>query len=185
MIAEVGNVETTRAWDVDGDDDLEIVPNTPGGPLVIYKLIRDVAGKGTGEFTTRTIWSKPPGHGLGFGDITGFGRGDFVLNNGWLEAPSKGGCGDWVHHADFNLGSANIPILVVDVNGDGLSDLIVGQGHNYDSGLVGAGPRCRRKPDLEAPPDRPLQRAVPRSAVGRYRWRRQVRTDHRKTASRS
>ena len=33
VIAEVGNVETTRAWDIDGDGDLEIVPNTPGGPL--------------------------------------------------------------------------------------------------------------------------------------------------------
>ena len=51
IIAECGNVETTRAWDVDGDGQLEIVPNTPPTPLVVYKLIQDENGKGTGEFT--------------------------------------------------------------------------------------------------------------------------------------
>jgi len=30
IIAITGNVETTRAWDVDDDGKLEIVPNTPG-----------------------------------------------------------------------------------------------------------------------------------------------------------
>ena len=41
VIAKVGNVETTRAWDVDGDGQLEIVPNTPGGPQRFYKLITE------------------------------------------------------------------------------------------------------------------------------------------------
>ena len=45
VIAETGNIETTRAWDVDRDGQLEIVPNTPGGPLVVYKLVTDSAGK--------------------------------------------------------------------------------------------------------------------------------------------
>ena len=31
VIADTGSIETTRAWDVDGDGQLEIVPNTPGG----------------------------------------------------------------------------------------------------------------------------------------------------------
>ena len=46
IIAEIGNVETTRAWDVDGDGQLEIVPNTPGGPLRVYKLITDARRHG-------------------------------------------------------------------------------------------------------------------------------------------
>ncbi len=131
IIAECGNVETTRAWDVDSDGRLEIVPNTPGGPLVVYKLITDAQGRGTGEFARHRIYEGPQGHGLGFGDISGSGRGDFVLANGWLEAPADTYSGTWTFHPEFTLGSASVPILVVDVNGDGLNDLIVGGAHAY------------------------------------------------------
>jgi len=131
VIAHTGNVETTRAWDVDGDGQLEIVPNTPGAPLVAYKLVTDAQGRGTGQFTTHTLWRENQGHGLGFGDINGNGRGDFVITRGWLEAPADPLHGEWILHPDFDLGTASVPILVVDVNGDGLNDLIVGHGHPY------------------------------------------------------
>jgi hypothetical protein len=131
VIAEVGNVETTRAWDVDGDGQLEIVPNTPGGPLRFYKLKRDSAGRGTGQFSEHVIFGGKSGHGFGFGDINGDGRGDFILRNGWLEAPADRLNGMWTLHEEFDLGSASCPILVVDVNGDGLNDLIVGGAHAY------------------------------------------------------
>ncbi|MCP4168525.1 MAG: VCBS repeat-containing protein [Chloroflexi bacterium] len=131
VIAETGNVETTRAWDVDGDGQLEVVPNTPGGPLVVYKLKTDAGGRGAGVFDTHTVFNRAQGHGLGFGDINGNGRGDFVLCNGWLQAPEHPFEQEWIYHAEFDFGMASIPILVVDVNGDGLSDLIVGQAHGY------------------------------------------------------
>lgn len=123
LIAEVGNIEASRAWDMNGDNILEIVPNTPNGPLRIYYLEN-------GSFKEHVV-SKRQGHGIGFGDIDGDGRGDLIVPHGWLKAPENPFSQDWVLHEDFDLGTASVPILVTDVNNDGLSDMIVGQGHGY------------------------------------------------------
>ena len=120
----MGNVETTRAWDVDGDGTLDIVPNNPGHPLKYLKLV------GPGKFETITV-APTQGHGLGFGDINGDGRGDFIVSDGWLEAPANRAAGNWTLHKEFDLGTASIPIIVADVTGDKRNDLIVGQGHGY------------------------------------------------------
>jgi hypothetical protein len=131
VIAEVGNVETTRAWDIDGDGRPEIVPNTPGRPVRAYKLVTDARGRGTGRFSEHVLWDGKQGHGFGFGDLNGDGRGDLVLAKGWLEAPLRPLEGPWTLHEEFDLGSASCPVIVADVNGDGLPDLIVGQAHGY------------------------------------------------------
>ncbi|MBI4560113.1 MAG: VCBS repeat-containing protein [Candidatus Hydrogenedentes bacterium] len=130
-IAKIGNIERACFWDVDGDGHLEVVPNTPGAPQRIFKLQRGPDGKGTGAFDMYTVKDGPTGHGLGFGDINGDGRGDLVFENGWLEAPENLFQGQWAFHDEFKLGGASVPILVHDVNRDGIADLIVGQGHDY------------------------------------------------------
>jgi hypothetical protein len=129
-IGKTGAIETTRFWDVDGDGYVEIVPNA-GGNVVFYRLDRDGTGKGKGRFTKHEVKLGGAGHGLGFGDINGDGRGDFVIPDGWLEAPDDVLHGEWKLHADFRLGSASVPILVHDVNRDGLADLIYGKAHGY------------------------------------------------------
>jgi hypothetical protein len=127
-IGAVGHIEQPQAWDVDGDGRIELVPNTPNDPLVVFA----VEPGDQPEFTRRVVWAGQQGHGLGFGDVSGSGRGDFVFNHGWLEAPEDRLGGTWVYHPDFDLGpTASVPILVVDVDGDGLTDLIVGNGHGY------------------------------------------------------
>ncbi len=136
-------VETTRAWDVDGDSYPDIVPNSPGGPLVYYKLDRDSKGKPIGSFTRKKLLDVH-GHGLGFGDINGDGRGDFVISSGWLEAPApaqlvkskrkpkqKTAPDTWRLNKEFSLERAGTPIIVTDLNKDGLADMIVGNGHGY------------------------------------------------------
>ncbi len=131
VIAECGNIEAVITADVDGDGQVEIVPNTPGAPLVVYKLRTDAAGRGQGRFDAFTIRPEAQGHGLGWGDLTGNGMGDFILSHGWLECPDDPLRGRWLLHEDFSFAGASVPILVADVNRDGLADIIVGQGHNY------------------------------------------------------
>jgi hypothetical protein len=123
-IATPGNIETIRAWDIDGDGELEIIPNCPNGPLIAYDRVDDT-------FVPRLIHPGPQGHGLGCGDLAGHGRMDLVLAEGWLEAPDKPWSEPWTFHPGPDLGRASVPIIVADVDGDGRSDLIVGQAHDY------------------------------------------------------
>lgn len=129
-IDKCGNIETTRFWDVDGDGQVEVVPNA-GGNIVVYRLIRGPDGKGTGKFDKHVIKEGGCGHGFGFGDINGDGRGDFVIPNGWLEAPNQPYKQAWTFHEEFNLGTTSCPVLLHDVNKDGRADLIEGQAHGY------------------------------------------------------
>lgn len=130
IIAETGNIETLRAWDVDGDGTVEIIPNTPNNPLKVYRLARHSNAKGNARFESNEILGKH-GHGLGFGDLNGDGRGDLIVHNGWAEAPENPFEEEWIFHPEFELGTASIPIIVADVDRDGQSDFIVGQGHGY------------------------------------------------------
>ena len=131
LITPCGNIETIRFFDIDGCGTEEIFPNTPGEPQFFLKLIKDKDGKGTSEFQKHVIGEWGSGHGMGFVDITGNGRTDIVLYNGWLEHPENTFETPWKFHQDFDLGSASVPILGMDITGNGSMDLIVGQAHAY------------------------------------------------------
>ncbi len=140
VIGETGNVESTRAWDIDGCGTPELAPNTPPTRDVkIFKLKKDAQGKGTGAFERITIFEFPEGqtqgHGMGCGDIAGNGRMDLVLSTGWLECPADPLKGTWIWHPDFPKPpwgwAASVPMLVVDVNGDGKNEIITGNAHGY------------------------------------------------------
>jgi hypothetical protein len=132
IIAEPGNMESGRLYDIDGNGQLDFLPNGANFAAwwqMVPKELED--GKKTTEFIRHDLPRQAAGHGMGFGDVNGDGRGDIVGAGGWLEAPEDRINGEWVWRAEFNLGRASVPFLVVDGDGDGDTDIIYTQGHGY------------------------------------------------------
>ncbi len=126
MIEIPGKMETGRLYDVDGDGQLDVVPSA-WEFAAWYELL---PGKGA-QWARHEIDSAGGGHGSGFGDVNGDGRGDFIGTKGWAEGPPDPRKGEWVWHAEFDLGRTSMPIIVDDVDSDGDNDLIYSIGHDY------------------------------------------------------
>ena len=124
-IDEGFNVEFAFLVDLDGDGKgRELLPQFGGsGPTVWYENTG-------GGFTKHIASPQNYGHGIGAGDVNGDGRIDIVTPQGWLEAPADPRAGQWKLHPEFKLGSTGF-IYVIDLNEDGLPDLLTGNAHDY------------------------------------------------------
>jgi hypothetical protein len=87
------------------------------------------------EFTSHvTGLDKQPGtqkfsHGLGVGDVNGDKRNDILTNEGWYEAPDDPRSGPW-KFIPAKLGDACAQMYTLDVNLDGLPDVVNSSAHN-------------------------------------------------------
>ncbi|MFP6667589.1 MAG: FG-GAP-like repeat-containing protein [Pirellulales bacterium] len=128
VIDTPGPSETGRLVDVDGDGQLDVLPN---GTTFAAWYERKYDTNGGVGWIRHDLPKEIVGHGIGFGDIDADGQGDLVGTRGWLKAPENPRTERWLWQAEFSLHrDGSIPILVHDVDADGDADLIWGRGHN-------------------------------------------------------
>jgi hypothetical protein len=124
-----GNIEAAWMVDLSGDGVPDVLPNTVN-VVVWYEVVKKEGAKGV-DLKRHDLGATGAGHGVGSGDVNGDGRTDLLTPKGWFEAPVDPTHDAWTWHAEWELGQAGIQILARDVDGDGLSDVVFGMGHNY------------------------------------------------------
>jgi hypothetical protein len=95
-------------------------PRTKGSTVWERIPISETNAPGTDKFS----------HGLGLGDINKDGRKDVIIKSGWWEAPTDPTQPNWAFHT-ADLGEDCSHMHVLDVNKDGLNDVVSASAHRY------------------------------------------------------
>ena len=123
-LRDVGN-ESPMWADVNGDGRPELIYNETGRlGFATYDPAKPDQPWVFHPITPHRDYYQRFTHGIGYGDIDGDGRIDLVESAGWWQQPANPKPGEpWIWHP-FKFADAAAQILVYDVDGDGLNDVI-------------------------------------------------------------
>ncbi len=147
----VGN-ESPAFVDVDGDGRVDLLCADSKERQMMW--LRAPTVKGDTAWRRYPISEKNPAgtdifsHGLGFGDVNNDGRPDVLIKSGWWEGPADRTQPGWIFHP-ADLGEDCSQMYVLDVNGDGLPDVISASAHNMASGGMNREKTTRGAPAWE------------------------------------
>lgn len=138
LLADTGasQNEAQLMADIDGDGLREWIVNSWNNknPTVIWRFTKREPTKENPaiyQLEKSIVGKEGNQHGLGVGDINNDGRVDVLIGSGWYEQPTSNAWSQsWKYHPDWNI-QGSIPMIVRDVDGDGLNDLLVGKGHDF------------------------------------------------------
>ncbi len=122
--------ETSYLVDVAGDEKPEWVSDqwNKTNPMMIWSFASEEREMPTLE---GHMIGASTGHGIGFGDLNNDGRSDILVGTGWYERPASDELTQrWNFHPVWDIQGA-CPMIVHDVDGDGISDVIVSNAHNF------------------------------------------------------
>lgn len=128
-----GNFESGDLVDIDGDGrENEILGNTTA--TVWYEAGKTADGKQ--GILKHVISTNAMNFGGGVGDVNGDGRPDVLRPDAWFEGPADPRQGQWIEHrwalgAKEGKADHTPQILVYDVNGDKLPDVVTSSAHGY------------------------------------------------------
>lgn len=131
--AKFGN-ESPYFGDIDKDGRPDFVGNDPEAKQVIW--LKSPSKKGSTEWERFVISNDPTlgthkyTHGLGVADMNDDGKLDVMIKDGWWESPTDPKQANWAFHKAA-LGDECSQMYLLDVNKDGLKDVISASAHKY------------------------------------------------------